>query len=696
MLKPEELSRFQLDPGVIEWKIYIANFICGIKRYVLKEPIMSNLKLEHMDLNWDLLASSSFSDIRWALERGSSTLTRRLKDIKSIVLNSSRVQNKILELANKDSNKTQQASIHNLNNESSKIMDSLFANVRVPVIQSMAWIFKKVWRSIFEQIVVDEGALTILQKFISSSKDPIVFVPSHRSYFDMIIVNYVLFAYNIKTPYTATSEKFLSVSLINKILRMTGGFFIENKNLKNELFLSILTEYMSLLLIDNQIIEFFIEGHRSRTGKIMHPRKELLSICTTPYFEGEVKDIIFVPITINYDRVIEGESLPLELLGEFKEKDSIWNLMQTFRVMKQNFGKVHISHSPPISLKQFSQGIEKNLILDRLAYEIMYRLQESSIVMPTSIVASVLLITRRTLGEDDLISQVEWVQDEVKNRGFKVSGLDKGGAQIAVKDSLALMNNLIVNRKDLFNNRIGISNDNKKILLLAYYRSFLHNVFILESLVTCTINSFGKTLAFDEGIPIARIIEESEFLTTFLKHEFECRDLSFGRKGIENILNLLKNRGFISEKEGLVTLSRTSGIAINFLCSFVWPIVDTYWSTLLFCSAICKDQSIQYEKLQLSLQWFVENLVEERTLGFYESCSRVWIKHSLQTWEEMGIIQVTGKTVREVRLEDRYVNNSILEEHVEHLGNFRKVPFIKKIGAMNELKRALLAEFPKL
>ena len=696
MLKGNELARFQLDPAVIEWKIYIANFICGIKRYVLKEQITSNLKLDNIDLNWDILAASYFSDIKWATERGSSIFTRKLKDIKSIIVNSPRVQNKMIELASKETNRTQQAVVRDLNNEAIKIMDSLFANVKVPVIQSMAWIFKKVWRSIYEQIVVDEGALTSLQKFISNSKDPIVFVPSHRSYFDMIIVNYVLFAYNIKTPYTATSEKFLSFALVNKILRMTGGFFIKNKNLKSELFNSILTEYMSLLLADNQIIEFFIEGHRSRTGKIMHPRKELLSICTTPYFEGEVKDIIFVPITINYDRVIEGESLPLELLGEFKEKDSIWSLMQTFRVMKQNFGKVHITHSAPIFLKQFSQNIDKNSTLDLLSYEIMYRLQEASVVMPTAIVSSILLITRRTIGEDELITQVDWVNDEVKNRGFKVSGLESGGSQMAVKESTKLLHNLIETRKDLFNSRIGISNDNKKIFLLSYYRSFLHNVFLLESLVACTINSFGSTLALEEGIPEARIYEESEFLANFLKHEFTCRDLSLGQKGIEKVLNTMKTRGIITEKDGLVKFSRTSGIATNFLCSFVWPIVDTYWSTLLFVSAICKDQSIQYEKLQLSLQWFVENLVEERTLGFYESCSRVWIKHSLQNLEKMGILQVTVTANREVTLHDKYINSQVLEEYVEHLSRFRKVPMVKKIGAINELRRALLSEFPKL
>jgi glycerol-3-phosphate O-acyltransferase/nucleoside-diphosphate-sugar epimerase len=700
MMSKEENMRFELDPAVIDWKIYLANFICGIKKYVLQEPIHNSLKAESMDLNWDVVSSKYFSDLKWALEKGSSVNCRPLTEMRALILNSLRVQNKISELAAKDPNKAYQQVTRELNNQAKLYLNSIFADMKMPVVRLMAWVLKKVWRAIYEKIVVDENALNKLKRFIATAKAPVIIVPSHRSYIDFFIVSYVFFAYMIKVPYVTSSDKFASIPIVHTLLKLTGSFFIKHQNLKDELFAAIFTEYVHQLLKDNHLVEFFIEGFRSRSGKILHPKDELLSICATAFFEGEVSDIHFVPVTISYDRVIESETFPLELLGETKERESLFRIINGIRILKQSFGRVHISICEPLSLAEFGKqrAGNKQIMLKELAMEIVLRLQDTAVIMPTNIIAAVLLMNRRLIGEDELISKSEWVREEILARGYKVSGFDKGSGQIAVKEAINLINNVIIYRRDLFNNKVSVSTDNKKILILSYYANSLQHVFMIESIIACTLYSFGELLAWDEGVPISRVVEEASFLSQFLKLEFVSRTINNTEKAIDSCIEFIKKRGVIEEFDGKIRLQKTAGMAYVCFCSLLWPVIDTYWSTLMFCSAICKNQAIKYEKLQTSVQWFVENMWEERTLSFYESCSLYSIKHALKSYEKMGILKSEQKKQDvEVTLEAKYIENgAALEELLEHIARFRKMSMVRKVGAYHELRRAILAEFPKL
>ena len=183
-----------------------------------------------------------------------------------------------------------------------------------------------------------------------------------------------------------------------------------------------------------------------------------------------------------------------------------------------------------------------------------------------------------------------------------------------------------------------------------------------------------------------------------MKNEFVSRIMYKNENIIGNGLELMKKRGFVEEVNNKIRFLKGTGMASVFLCSFVWPIIDTYWGTLVFCSAICKNQEIQYEKIQQSVQWFLENMFEERTLSFYESCSQYSIKHALISFEKMGIIDVKHhKNRREVTLCEKHIENiGALEEFLNHIARFRKISMVRKVGAHHEIRRALLAEFPKL
>lgn len=697
MMNPDEAARFAIDPAIIDWKIYFSNFVCGLKRFVLKEQIYSYINAETMDLNWDIRPESRFSDIQWAYSGGFPIKVRKANEMKSIIFNAPRVQQKILELSNKDPTKKSHDTVKELNSQAHQILNTIICDLKMPMVRVTGWALRKFWRIIYEKVVVDQNAIQSFKKFINEAKGPVVIAPTHRSYIDFLIVSYVFFAYKIKVPYIAMGKIFANVGFLKNLFHMIGAFLVE-KTTGDDLQMAILTEYMQQLLRDSQLLEFFVEGTRSRSGKCLRPRLGLLSICTDTYFSSQVPNIHFLPVTLNYERVLEGETFPMELVGENKANESLTHLASYLKILKQNLGKIHIVLGEPISLKDFSktvQGSPKE-ITARLGDEIIYRLQDNIVVMSTAIVAAILLMHRRAISEDEIIKKVDWIRDEILARNVRVGGIDSGGSQIAMRNALGHLNHVIIHRKDLFQPSVCIDSNYKSILLLSYYRNSMTHIFASEALIVCTLYSFGEIIAWTEGISQSRLIEETGFLGAMLELEFITRNVIYDKANILKTVEFLVKRGTLEIVDEKIRINKNAEMAITFFCSLLWSIVDTYWGTLTFCSAFHQRQAIQIEKLQQSIQWFIENMYEERTITFYESCSQESISNALTSFEQKGILKRETSNPKLINLSEEYMNLGVLEEILDHLDKFRKISLVKKVSAHHELRRALLSEFPEL
>lgn len=156
------------------------------------------------------------------------------------------------------------------------------------------------------------------KRLVKNNPDtPVVIIPTHRSYVDFLLMSYVLFAEQLTVPNIVSGDDFLKMKGVAGLLRSSGAFFIKRKELQSDPFYkAILKEYIQSLLKNKQWLEFFIEGTRSRTGKMLQPKFGILTWVLEMVLEGQMEDIIIQPVTINYDRVLEAETFPMELLGE--------------------------------------------------------------------------------------------------------------------------------------------------------------------------------------------------------------------------------------------------------------------------------------------------------------------------------------------------------------------------------------------
>ena len=349
-------------------------------------------------------------------------------------------------------------------------------------------------------MVIDETAIARL-KFLEEDKTngPIILIPTHRSYIDFLIVSYIFFAYKLKCPHIAAAEDFLSITLVHKLLRSSGAFFIKRKQFDQDpLYRALMNEYIQRLLLDDCFLEFFVEGTRSRSGKMLSPKFGMLSVATDLFFEKRVNDLQIVPITINYERVLEGETFPFELLGEEKVKESLMRIVKALKIMNMNFGRIYVEIGDPISVQKYEEGFSKkkqlpsNLnegtlplaaqsdfnnpeyrkrINTALGYDIIYQMNEKLVVMPTAIVAAIILTQRRGISEDILVEKVEWLSRQLILRGAKIGSMNESSPSIAVRNAINHLEQAVIKtKKDIFELSVSPKVDYKNILLLSYYR----------------------------------------------------------------------------------------------------------------------------------------------------------------------------------------------------------------------------------
>ena len=121
----------------------------------------------------------------------------------------------------------------------------------------------------------------------------------------------------------------------------------------NPLYTSVFNEYLHTLFTKGFPVEYFVEGGRSRTGRMLQPKTGMLAITLRSFLRSSRMPIVFVPVYIGYERVLEGRTYLGELRGASKKKESIFDIFKVVGALKQRFGQVAVNFGEPIKLAEF-------------------------------------------------------------------------------------------------------------------------------------------------------------------------------------------------------------------------------------------------------------------------------------------------------------------------------------------------------
>ena len=192
-------------------------------------------------------------------------------------------------------------------------------------------------------------------------KDNYILVPTHKSYMDFILLGFVHYHFQVSPPFLCGDEVLFNLGIASYLMKSTTGFKISSEMMKDKLYKTVIESYIFSLLDHGQLIELFLEKKRSRTGKITKPTEDLFNEIIKVYLNNRSKsisvgqkDLKFVPITINYDRVLEGDAFPLELLGEEPQYETVYKLMKKLSYITKSFGRVNIKYGEPVSIQQYA------------------------------------------------------------------------------------------------------------------------------------------------------------------------------------------------------------------------------------------------------------------------------------------------------------------------------------------------------
>ncbi|KAE8326892.1 acyltransferase [Aspergillus sergii] len=514
----------------------------------------------------------------------------------------------------------------------------------------------------------------------AKKKQSIVFLPCHKSHVDYVSLQLICYRLGIGLPVVVAGDN-LNIPLLGPFLQHAGAMWIRRSFGNDPLYNTVVQAYIDTLLQQGFNFECFIEGGRSRTGKLLSPKFGILSFILDSVLSGRVEDTIICPVSTQYDKVIETESYISELLGQPKRKENLADFLSSSSVLSLKLGRVDVRFHEPWSLREFvTQQLtrlptqidtnsgrklnyeERGRILRTLGYRVLSEINDVSVMMPTALVGTVLLTLRgRGVGKAELVRRVEWLCERVRMKGGRVAHFYRYPTEVVVDRALEVLGSKLVGVISGLAEPTYYAVDRFQ---LSFYRNMTIHLFITEALVSTAMYTKVKRGGgpSHQRISYTDLLNQVSFLSQLFRGEF-----IFPPEGLTT--NLEKTLQGL-EKDDVITVSRDSSGTptsielsdaerqcgrenYDFYCFLIWPFIEASWLgsvSLLGLTPLVNEQKeiwIDLKKAQDSAQLLGKTLYHQGDLSYFEAVNKETLKNSYQRFAEEGIILVRkGKESR--------------------------------------------------
>lgn len=367
------------------------------------------------------------------------------------------------------------------------------SNMAYPVLRFMDGLLRRLWNRLYEG--VDVYGMARVKAL--AGDHTLVYVPCHRSHIDYLLLSYVLYREGLMPPHIAAGRN-LDMPLIGPLLRRSGAFFMRRSFRDNPLYSAVFNEYLHRLLSRGHPLEYFIEGGRSRSGRMLPARPGMLAMTLRSQLRsaagGSQQRIAFVPIYIGYERIIENTSYQRELRGGRKPKESPLSLLRALRHLRQPFGRVAVNVGEPLVLVDYldrevgdwhhDAGDARPAwlapLVGRLGNELCRRINAAAALNPVNLVALVLLATPHHAIEVGLLErQLDLLADLQRHHpGGTHASLPEGSPADWIDDVVAL--GMVERRAHPLGDMLLVHS--QQAGLLAWYRNNVLHLFALAGL----------------------------------------------------------------------------------------------------------------------------------------------------------------------------------------------------------------------
>jgi len=523
------------------------------------------------------------------------------------------------------------------------------------------------WNRIYDGVIVNNAEMV---RDIASTHE-IVYVPCHRSHIDYLLLSYTLYHEGLVPPHIAAGIN-LNFWPAGPLLRRGGAFFLRRSFGGNKLYTSVFNEYIYQLMDRGIPLEFFPEGGRSRTGRLLPPKTGLLAMVVQSLLRGTRKPVAIIPVYIGYERMFEGKSYLNELRGAEKKKESFGQLLGIRKTLKQNFGKVHLNFAKPIFLNQYLDqeqpdwhdyrgqiGAKPSWLTRRvssLSELIMQHINSAVTINAISLVALVLLSTERmAIGKRELESQLNLLLDLLKSAPYS------NNTQIPKETGMELIKQAeVLGVIFCVKNPMGdiVTTDEQTAILLTYYRNNILHVFVGYSLVaSCFLNNVA--------VNKTTLLKKCQAIFPFLKREHYIHwDEKELKKNIQLAVDFFIERELLSNKDKQLVRADEATEKFDQLMSvaqFVRPALLRYGILLTLLSNQAGQGRSSRRDLERQSQQVAQRLAALYSLNAPESFDKNLFKTTISVLKDAELIQIAKDNSFDIDPKVALLNQRLLE-----------------------------------
>lgn len=496
---------------------------------------------------------------------------------------------KAIEKAVEDEARSKKISVEKAQENAIKLMEEIAANFSYEAIRLSDRVLSWTWNRLYQGLHV-RNAERVRQ--LAEEGHEIVYIPCHRSHMDYLLLSYVLYHQGLVPPHIVAGIN-LNFWPAGPIFRRLGAFFIRRTFKGNKLYSTIFREYLGELFSRGYSVEYFVEGGRSRTGRLLEPKTGTLTMTIQAMLRGGKRPITLVPIYVGYEHVMEVATYAKELRGAVKEKEGLWQMLRGLRKLR-NLGQGYVNFGDPLPLgtwlsqkvPQWRDSIDPieaqrpgwlAPVVNDIAATIMVRINNAAAANAINLCSTVLLASsQRALTRSQLLSQLRCYLELLRNVHY--------APDITVPDltpeallAHALTMNKFTFKQDTIGNIIFLSRD--QAILMTYYRNNIQHLFILPSLL-------ANIICGHPGITRLQLHQRIMLLYPLLKAELFMR---YSKQQlplvIDSLIAELGRQGLVKTRDMLLYPAQPRLYTLELLAASVSETLQRYAITFLLLRA---------------------------------------------------------------------------------------------------------------
>jgi len=529
-------------------------------------------------------------------------------------------------------------------------------------------------RKMYREVVVDQPGLDRIRE--AARQGTLVLIPSHKSHVDYLVLSEVMYSHDISPPLIAAGDN-LNFWPLGPLLRRGGAFFIRRAFRGERLYSALVEAYIRKLIAEGFNIEFFFEGGRSRSGKLLPPKLGLLSMIIDAGLLVQNTPLFFVPIYIGYERIVEEHAYVQESEGGEKSRENLGGLLKAPRLLHSKYGRLYLRVGEVIALRDLVSEVQstakertsdsssddnrsgghpiksrteteltppkKRALVQKTAYEVAFQINRVTVVTPSTIVATALLIHRkRGLSQKALLEISQFLVRELISLNAPIAhSLWDGDATFndaAILEGVSLYaQGRLIDVHGASTNSVYIVPDDKR-LALEYYKNNLLHFFVPKAIVATAVLATSDSRSSER----TAVTERAERLSKFLKHEFIYPPTSSFEEVFDAQVRALVLSGQLIQTEGLLhPAAGYGGRELTMYAQMLRGYLEAYRLALLSLRVFAPEEIAVKEWLRKALT-FGEQRYLVGDIEVREAIARPKLENALLAFRDLGLIRLSA------------------------------------------------------